>query len=130
MTAFRLRRPDPIHLIAVALVGALVGWAFPQDLSSWRSVAIVTGWIGCGLLLASLLLMIREPWLAAKLGGLEPMYLWHYRFGIWAYLFLLLHPLALAADAWDESAALAWSTLAPWRPGSKAGRCGWAGARC
>lgn len=117
MTAFRLLRLDLIHLIAVVLVGSLVGWAFPQDLSSWRSLAIVTGWIGCGLLLASLLLMIREPRLATKLGGLEKMYLWHHRFGIWAHLFLLLHPLALAADAWDESAAQAWSTLAPWQQG-------------
>jgi predicted ferric reductase len=115
MISFRWLRLDPIYLITVALVGSLVVWAYPDDFSSWRSAAIVTGWIGCGLLLASLLLMIREPWLASKLGGLEPMYLWHHRFGIWSYLFFLLHPLALAADAWDESAALAWSTLAPWR---------------
>ena len=117
MTAFRGLRPNPIFLITVALVGSLVTWAFPDELTSWRSFSIVTGWIGCGLLLVSLLLMIREPWLASKLGGLEPMYLWHHRLGIWAYLFLLLHPLALAADAWDESAALAWSALAPWQQG-------------
>ena len=117
MTAFRWLRMNPIHLITVALVGSLVAWAFPEELSSWRSLSIVTGWIGCGLLLTSLLLMIREPWLASKLGGLEPMYLWHHRLGIWADLFLLLHPLALAADAWDESATLAWSTLAPWQQG-------------
>lgn len=115
MTAFRLLRTQPIHLITVALVGTLVGWAFPQDLSFWRSTAIVTGWIGSGLLLASLLLMIRETWLAARLGGLEPMYLWHHRLGIGAYLFLLLHPLALAADAWQESAEQAWSALDPWQ---------------
>lgn len=117
MTAFRWLHPYPIHLITVALVGTLVGWAFPQDLSFWRSMAIVTGWIGSGLLLASLLLMIREPWLASKLGGLEPMYLWHHRLGIVAYLFLLLHPLALAVDAWQESAAQAWSALDPWQQG-------------
>ena len=124
MSGFRSLRPDPILLIAVAMVSSLVGWAFPEELTSWRSVAIVTGWIGCGLLLTSLLLMVREPWLAAKLGGLEPMYLWHHRFGVWAYLSLLLHPLALAADAWDESAALAWSALAPW-PASGPVWLGW-----
>jgi predicted ferric reductase len=117
MIEFRWLRPDPIHLITVVLVGTLVAWTLPQDLSAWRSMAIVTGWVGSGLLLVSLLLMIREPWLASWLGGLEPMYLWHHRLGIWAYLFLLLHPLALAADAWNESAALAWSTLAPWQQG-------------
>jgi len=117
MTDLPWLRPNPIHLITVILVGVLVAWAFPEELSSWRSLSIVTGWIGCGLMLASLLLMIREPWLACKLGGLEPMYLWHHRFGILAYLFLLLHPLALAADAWDESVVLAWSSLAPWQQG-------------
>lgn len=104
-----------IHLITSALVCTLVWWAFPHDLSSWRSASIVTGWIGCGLLLSSLFLMIREPRLAAWLGGLEPMYLWHHRFGVGAYLALLVHPLALAADAWEESATLAWSALSPWQ---------------
>jgi predicted ferric reductase len=104
-----------IHLIAATLVGTLVWWTFPQDISSWRSASIVTGWIGCGLLLSSLFLMIREPWLAAWLGGLEPMYLWHHRFGVGAYLALLVHPLALAADEWGESATLAWSAISPWQ---------------
>jgi predicted ferric reductase len=104
-----------IHLIAATLVGTLVWWAFPQDISSWRSASIVTGWIGCGLLLSSLFLMIREPWLAAWLGGLEPMYLWHHRFGVGAYLALLVHPLALAADEWGASATLAWSAISPWQ---------------
>lgn len=113
MHLYHLRPHYRIHLIAAALVGTLVWWAFPQDLSSWRSASIVTGWIGCGLLLSSLFLMIREPWLAAWLGGLEPMYLWHHRFGVGAYLALLVHPLALAADAWEESATLAWSALSP-----------------
>lgn len=115
MHLYHLRPHYRIHLISAALVGTLVWWAFPHDLSSWRSASIVTGWIGCGLLLSSLLLMVREPWLAAWLGGLEPMYLWHHRFGVWAYLALLVHPLALAADAAEESATLAWSALSPWQ---------------
>lgn len=104
-----------IPLIAVLLVGVPVFWAFPEDLSGGRSVAIVSGWIGCGLLLTSLLLMIREPWLASRLGGLERMYAWHHRLGLAAYLVLLSHPLALAVDAWEERPGLAWAVLAPWQ---------------
>ena len=117
MTTLPVPRAARIHLIALALVGMVVAWAFPQDLSFWRSMVIVTAWIGFGLLLSSLLLMVREPWLASRLGGLELMYLWHHRYGVAAYLFFLLHPLALVADAWGESAAMAWSSIAPWQEG-------------
>lgn len=115
MRLFYFLRPGRIALMTASAVGLLVWWSYPQDLSHWRSVAIISGWVANGLLLASLLLMIREPSLAAWLGGLEPMYLWHHRLGVAAYLFLLLHPLALAADAGRESMAQAWSTLAPWQ---------------
>lgn len=101
-------------LATTVLVAAPVFWAFPVELAFWRSIAIVSGWAGCGLLLASLLFMLREARLAEWLGGLERMYLWHHRLGIFAYLILLIHPLALAADAWEEAPALAWSALAPW----------------
>ncbi|HJW23674.1 MAG TPA: ferric reductase-like transmembrane domain-containing protein [Rhodocyclaceae bacterium] len=113
---------SPVRLLTLPLLcGLLVGlpvwWAFPEELGFWRSCAIVSGWLGCGLLLASLLLMVREPRLAAWLGGLERMYRWHHRFGTLAYLVLLTHPLALAADAWEESPALARAALAPWQQG-------------
>jgi predicted ferric reductase len=112
-----MRHPGPlaIPLLATTLVGLTVLWAFPEDLGFWRSVAIVSGWAGCGLLAASLLLMIREARLAAWLGGLESMYRWHHRLGISAYLVLLAHPLALAAAGWSEAPALGWAMLAPWQ---------------
>ncbi len=93
----RGHRSLAIPLVSTTLVGLTVLWAFPEDLGFWRSVAIVSGWAGCGLLAASLLLMIREARLAAWLGGLESMYRWHHRLGVGAYLALLIHPLALAA---------------------------------
>lgn len=114
-----------IPLATGILVGLPVFWAFPEELSGWRSLAILSGWSGCGLLLASLLLMIRESWLANLLGGLERMYGWHHRLGVAAYLALLSHPLALAADAWDERPALAWAVLAPGQQ-SWPGWMGWA----
>lgn len=115
-----------LPLLVVMVVGMPLAWAWPQDLPWWRGAGIVTGWAGAGLLLASLLLMLREPGLAARLGGLERMYRWHHRLGVLAYLFLLLHPLALAASAWGESPAHAWATLSPWSQGWPVG-WGWLG---
>ena len=99
-------------LVALCVFGP-VFWAWPEDLGLWRSLGILFGWCGCGLLLASLLLMLREPSLARVLGGLERMYRWHHGCGTLAYLCLLAHPLALAADAGGESPDLAWQTLSP-----------------
>ena len=102
------RRTLTIPLVSAALVGLTVLWAWPEEnLGFWRSVAIMSGWSGGGLLTASLLLMVREAKLAAWLGGLESMYRWHHRLGVAAYLALLVHPLALAAAGWSESPALA-----------------------
>ncbi len=122
-------RPLAIPLISATLVGLTVLWAFPENLGLWRSVAIVSGWAGCGLLAASLLLMIRETKLAAWLGGLESMYRWHHRLGVSTYLVLLAHPLALAAAGWAESPALAWAMLAPWQQGWPVW-LGWAALLC
>lgn len=93
---------------------AAVCWAIPEDLTLWRSVAIVTAWAGSGLLVSSLFLMIRAGRIATLLGGLETMYLWHHRTGFAAYLLLLCHPLGLALDGWLESPLYAWQILAPW----------------
>jgi len=103
-------------LILVATAGP-VYWALPEGLGLARSLGIVVGWAGCGLLLASLLLMLRETRLAAGLGGLERMYRWHHRAGMAAYVLLLAHPLLLAAAAWPDNRRLAWQTLSPFDQG-------------
>lgn len=110
-------------------VASPVFWAFPEDLAFWRSLGIVLGWLGCGLLLACLILMLREVHLARWLGGLERMYRWHHRLGFLAYVFLLAHPLALAMDAWQESPADAWLLLAPTHEGLPVWS-GWAALSC
>ena len=102
-----------IPLLVGLSVGLPVCWAYPEDLSSWRAAGIVLGWAGGGLLLASLLLMLREVRLASWLGGIERMTHWHHWTGLAGYLLLLLHPLALAAAAWSESPPLAWQLLSP-----------------
>jgi predicted ferric reductase len=104
-------------LMTVSVVAALVWWADPVGLSPLRAAGILAGWAGSGLLLVSLLLMLREPALARWLGGLDTMYHWHHVLGVWAYVLLLVHPLMLAAAAWGESPARAWATLAPWQQG-------------
>lgn len=109
----RLIRRLSIPLLVLACTAVPVYWAFPDGLPAARSLAIVLGWAGCGLLLASLLLMLRETWLAYWLGGLERMYRWHHRVGMAAYLLLLAHPLALAADALMDSPRRAWQVLFP-----------------
>jgi predicted ferric reductase len=103
-------------LILVATAGP-VFWALPEGLGLARSLGIVVGWAGCGLLLASLLLMLREPMLASSLGGLERMYRWHHWAGMAAYVLLLAHPLLLAGDAWPNNRQLAWQTLSPFDQG-------------
>ena len=115
-----------IPLLTAVLLGIPVIWAFPAELPAWRSLGIVLGWAGCGLLLASLLLMLRETWLAERLGGLERMYAWHHVLGTLAYVVLLAHPLALAADNLAASPAMAWALLSPWAQGWPRG---WRGGR-
>ncbi|SBT04489.1 Ferric reductase domain protein protein transmembrane component domain protein [Candidatus Propionivibrio aalborgensis] len=104
-----------IPLVTLVLVGVPVFWAFPDDLPVARSAGIVLGWVGCGLLLANLLLMLREVRLTEFFGSLERMYTWHHVLGTLAYLVLLVHPLAFAVDAAQHSAHQAWATLSPWR---------------
>ena len=106
-----------IPLLILAATLAPVYWALPEGLSLLRSGGIVLGWAGCGLLLASLLLMLREPRLAQWLGGLERMYRYHHWAGMAAYVSLLAHPLFLAGDAWPDNRQLAWQTLSPFNQG-------------
>lgn len=118
------RNIAPLAALSITLGG--VCWAFPDGLTPWRSAGIVSGWAGAGLLVSSLLLMVREAHLARLLGGLEQCYRWHHRCGMFAYLILLCHPLALALGGWSEAPRRAWETLDP-RSQSWPLLLGWAG---
>jgi predicted ferric reductase len=107
-----LRRLRPA-LLALAVTAALTVWAFPDDLPPMRAAGVVLGWIGCGLLLSSLALALREPRLASWLGGIEAMVFWHQWCGFAGYLALLAHPLALAAAFLPATPIQAWQTVSP-----------------
>ena len=100
-----------IPLLTLAVPLGFAWWAFPNELAPLRAAGIVAGWLGGGLLMVSLLLMLREPRLADWLGGLERMYRWHHTTGVLAYVLLLIHPLALAANGLATSPSFAWQTL-------------------
>jgi predicted ferric reductase len=102
-----------IPLLTLAIPAGFAAWAFPEGLPPFRMAAILAGWVGCGLLLVSLLLMLREARLSHWLGGLERMYQWHHRTGVVAYVLLLAHPLLLAANGLTDSPVTAWRTLVP-----------------
>lgn len=99
------------------LLAGTVAWSYPPALPAWRGVGVVSAWAGSALLLASVVLMLREPRLARALGGLDVMLRWHHISGVGGYVLLLAHPLALALDAAQQQPARAWQVLAPWLHG-------------
>ena len=97
---------NALHRLSLPLISGLlivlpVYWAYPENLTPGRNVAIVAGWVGVGLILAGLLTMLRPPRVTEWLGGLERLYRWHNVLGILAYLALRnhTHRLALQGDA-------------------------------
>jgi len=115
--------PKPVHrkggayplglaaICAVVLLPLLLAWnSLPSaPLQFWSAVF---AWVGTGALAAALLLMIREPAVAAALGGLEHMYQMHHSLGTLSYVLLLTHPLLLAGHALPDF-DLAWRSLWP-----------------
>ena len=104
-------------VLALAFVAGLVFWAYPEGGAPARQIGIILGWAGCGMLLASLFLVLREPRLAALFGGLENMYGWHHRLGMAAYVALLAHPLLLAGASLPNAPREGWELLSPFSEG-------------
>lgn len=125
----RLLRPLSVPLALLLLVAGPVAWYFPAGFPSWRSVAAIAAWAGYGLLLASLLLMLREVRISRWLGGVEHMTLWHHYVGIAAYLLLLCHPALLLLDGWRHSAQAGLAAIWPQPPGVLI-VSGWAALLC
>ena len=99
----------PLVTLLLAVAPALLS-SHPATLAG---AAIWLGWLGTGLISASLLLTLRAPTFAGWFGGFERMYRWHHGFGTIGYATLLLHPLALAARSLPDDITGAWATLSP-----------------
>ena len=114
-----------IWIICVALLPAwLVAPALSMD-ESGLSLGLLAGWLGMGMIAASLLLMVREPLWASWFGGLQRMYQWHHAMGVAGYLLLLAHPLLLAYHYLQLDAEIAWEYLSPFNP-QATNSLGWA----
>lgn len=105
-----------VAIIALALLPALtIIFSLPFNTFGF---GLLSGWLGTGLISASLLLMVREPIWAAWFGGLQRMYQWHHGMGMMGYVFLLAHPLLLAAHYLVLDPDIAWQYLSPFNPPS------------
>jgi|CXWL01.1.fsa_nt_gi predicted ferric reductase len=113
-----------IVVITVALLPALMVIAsLPLNL---YGLGILSGWLGAGLISASLLLMIREPGWTARFDGLQRMYQWHHSMGVAGYGLLLTHPLLLASSYFEVDLDTVWEYLSPFNP-DILNRMGWIG---
>ncbi len=113
-----------IAVITAALLPAmLIVSSLPSDLYGF---GILSGWLGTGLISASLLLMIREPFWTVWWGGLQCMYQWHHRMGMAGYVLLLAHPLFLASRYLELDLDTAWEFLSPFNS-DLLNRIGWIG---
>lgn len=114
--------PVALVLALAALPALMVSPIVPRTLAG---AGAWLGWLGSGLVSASLLLMVREPSVAAWFGGLDRMFRWHHMLGTCGYVALLLHPLAIAGQSLPADPVAAWRTLSPFTQ-SLPGLLGWA----
>ncbi len=113
----QLLRPLSVPAAVLGLVVIPLAAFFPAGFPSWRAASVLAAWTGYGLLLASLLLMLREVRISRWFGGVEHMTLWHHYVGIAAYLLLLLHTALLLLDGWRHSAQAGLAAIWPQPPG-------------
>jgi len=109
-----LTLPRFLLALVMALIGLPALLQIPAAPLTLSGVGVLAGWLGCGALAASLILMVREPAFSSRFGGLDRMYRWHHRLGVLAYGLLLAHPLLLAGQALPGNPQAAWKILSPW----------------
>ena len=97
--------------LVLAVLPALM--APPEMPCTLAGGGVWLGWLGSGLISVSLLLMVREPVVAAWFGGLERMFRWHHALGTLGYMALLAHPLAIAGQIFPTNPGAAWRMLSP-----------------
>lgn len=88
-----------IPLLAIILLVPLVAWglfAFSEGYPALTLIGQATGIIGAQLFAFSLILSLRHRFIEYFFGGLDKLYVIHHRVGVFAFIFLAIHPLALA----------------------------------
>lgn len=103
-----------ILIIFVALLPALT--VASSLLLDAQGIGLFLGWLGAGSLVASLLLMIRNPYWVSCFGGLQQMYRWHHGMGVLSFVLLLMHPMLLAGYYVPLGSDIAEEYLSPLNP--------------
>jgi predicted ferric reductase len=88
-----------IPLLAVILLVPLTAWAlfaFNEGYPALTLIGQATGIIGAQLFAFSLILSLRHRFIEYFFGGLDKLYVIHHRVGVIAFVFLAIHPFALA----------------------------------
>ena len=112
--------------IADALVFVLVGFAillwalgvadndvFATTQTTLTAIGQILGLSGIVLFALNLIISARFLWLEALFGGLNRLYIQHSRYGQWAFIALLFHPLTLVFQYSAGSFVLAIKFLLP-----------------
>ncbi len=112
-------RSIAVSVILVIFIALLPALTVISSLSlNVLGFGLLSGWLGTGLIAASLLLMIRDPYWASWFGGLQQMYRWHHGMGVLGFVLLLAHPLLLAGHYLPLDPDIAWEYLSPLNPQS------------
>lgn len=83
-------RSIAVSVILVIFIALLPALTVVSSLSlNVLGFGLLSGWLGTGLIAASLLLMIRDPYWASWFGGLQQMYRWHHGMGVLGFVLLL-----------------------------------------
>jgi len=110
-------RSIAVSVILVIFVAFLPALTVVSSLSlNVQGIGLLLGWLGTGLLVASLLLMIRDPYWASCFGGLQQMYRWHHGMGVLGFVLILMHPVLLAGYYLPLGADIAGEYLSPLNP--------------
>jgi predicted ferric reductase len=95
-----------IPLLTLIIGVPLASWlmhAIGQGYPLMTLVGRGTGIIGAQLFAFSLVLSVRHRFIEYFFGGLDKLYIIHHRVGVFAFVFLAVHPFALAAYMLDGS---------------------------
>ncbi len=62
----------PLATAVLILLGLLpAALLLPPDFPSLHALSALSGWAGYGLMMTSLMLIVREVWVSRQLGGVE-----------------------------------------------------------